>query len=442
MTRRFWLETYGCQMNKAESGALVLRLEEAGWTEAARPAEADCVILNTCAVRQTAENRIWGRIGFFRHLRAQTDFKLIVMGCMTQRLQQKFWEQAPDIDLLVGSFEKDSLPGALEEILATDQKKRLTEVRPYRFEPRHSNAAYKAFVPIMHGCNNYCSYCIVPYVRGPEVSRSPEAVIQEVRDLAAGHVREVTLLGQNVNSYRCANGSVSLDFPKLLCMIVETVPDIPRIRFLTSHPKDLSPELIRVIGEHPRICRHIHLPVQHGSTKILRAMARGYSRDDYLRLVSRIRDSITNVSLTTDILIGFPGESEADFEQTLELMEEVRFNDAYTYKYNPREGTAAFRLGDTVPEETKLRRLARIIDLQHEITRQEKTHRLGSRTDVLVESRSKKNASEMLGRTEWDDMVVFPCAEEKTGSLTRVELLALAGSTFKGREVDDPCLGV
>jgi tRNA-2-methylthio-N6-dimethylallyladenosine synthase len=422
-------------MNKAESEALALGLQKAGWTAAEQSREADCIILNTCSVRKTAENRIRGRIGYYKHMKSQRKLKLAVIGCMSERLQKDLFNEIEAIDLLVGTFQKHKIPGALEELMTTDERCLLTEKDSYSFDITYSSGGFKAFVPIMHGCNNYCSYCIVPFVRGKEVSRAPRAIIDELEKLDARGVKEVTLLGQNVNSYLYRNGESTVAFSSLLQLLLAHGKRIEWIRFLTSHPKDLSNDLIHVIADSPRLCRHIHLPVQHGSTRILKAMNRGYTRDDYLVLIDKIKNCISDVSLTTDILIGFPGEEEEDFRQTIDLMKKVRFDNAFTYRYNPREGTKAFDFEDTVDEELKLKRLSEVIDLQRTISRQEKEKRLGRQVKVLIESLSKKNRNELLGRTEWDEMVVFKGDAEKIGSMAIVDLVSLNGLTFHGKEV-------
>jgi tRNA-2-methylthio-N6-dimethylallyladenosine synthase len=452
--KTYWLETYGCQMNKAESGFLEYQLHERGWAAAKTPAEAEVVILNTCSVRKTAEDRIWGRLGFFKAQKKNHPFRLVLMGCMSERLKEEILNQAPHVDLLVGNFQKHRLVDALDQgeqsvsppppRRPTHQEAHLVDPGEYRFAERHSLSGFQAFLPIMHGCNNFCTYCIVPYVRGSEVSRNPESIIAEIRRLQAPSdpaepaVREITLLGQNVNSYRYQEeGGRILTFPALLRRILPELQDRSWLRFLTSHPKDMSEELIELIAAEPVLCRHIHLPVQHGSDRILEAMGRKYTRRGYLDLVKRIRKTIPQVSLTTDILIGFPGESQEDYRLTLELMREVRFEDAFTYRYNPREGTKAFALGDDVPEAVKQERLRGVIELQRRLAREAKKQKIGSIVEVLVEGVSKKKADELLGRTEGDEMVVFPGSSQRIGSFDRIRLTGLQGSTFRGEPVGE-----
>jgi len=444
--KRYWLETYGCQMNKAESGALELELKARGWQPADCLDQADLVILNTCSVRETAEQRVWGRLGFFKaeKRRARTSgrsFRLALMGCMAERLKERIVQQAPHVDLLAGTFQKHRLLDALEREPPDEERGALslTGREEYRFAAGHHLGGLQALVPIMHGCQNYCSYCVVPLVRGPEVSRSPQAVLAEIEALQRGEapVRDITLLGQNVNSYRYAvDGGETLRFPGLLRLVLARLRGQAWLRFLTSHPKDVSPELIAVLAEGGALCPHLHLPVQHGSNRILQAMNRGYTRERYLELVGVIRESVPEITLTTDILIGFPGETEEDFRRTVELMEQVRFDDAFTYRYNPREGTAAYALGDDVPEQVKRDRLTEVIRLQRRITRERKLARLGRSVEVLVESRSKNDPNELLGRTASDETVVFAGPPRRIGSFCRVLLTELRGGTYAGRELE------
>lgn len=434
--RRYWLETYGCQMNKAESGALALELQELGWQPADEIGQAELIVLNTCSVRETAEDRIWGRLGFYRAEKKRAagqgrTFRLVLMGCMAERLKGEILERAPHVDLLVGTFQKHRLRDALEDWPVPAGGPSLTALDPYRFAPRHTGAHFRALVPIMHGCDNFCSYCIVPHVRGPEVSRSPDSILAEIAGLAGA--RELTMLGQNVNSYRHGE----LDFPGLLRRALSALQPPAWLRFLTSHPKDFSPRLIGLLAERSALCRHVHLPVQHGADAVLARMGRGYTRADYLALAGRLRKEVPDVVLTTDILIGFPGETEEDFRVTLELMEQVGFDDAFTYRYNPRRGTKAFELPDDVPDGVKQARLAEVIRVQRRITRSRRLARVGREVPVLVEAVSRRDAGELLARTEGDETVVFPGPARQVGRFTRVRLLHLAGSTFRGEEIPD-----
>jgi tRNA-2-methylthio-N6-dimethylallyladenosine synthase len=433
--KRYWLETYGCQMNKAESGSLEIGLRERGWQPAGDIDEAELVILNTCSVRATAEERVWGRLGFFKaqKLRASRRgrrLRVVLLGCMGERLKGELLAQAPHVDVLAGTFQKHLLLEALEEDPRAEGGPSLTGVEPYRFAPLHSSGEFRALLPIMHGCDNFCSYCIVPYVRGPEVSRDPASIFAELAELRSGGVREITLLGQNVNSYRWGE----LDFPGLLERLLPELPEPAWLRFLTSHPKDLSPRLVGLLARGGVLCRHLHLPVQHGSDRVLRAMGRGYTREAYLELTEVLRNEVPELVLTTDILIGFPGETEEDFRLTLELMKQVQFDDAFTYRYNPRAGTRAYLFPDDVPGGVKQERLSEVIRLQRRISAGRRRERLGREVRVLVEALSHKDDGELLARTEGDETVVFPGPPDRVGAFTRVRLLDLAGHTFRGEE--------
>jgi len=437
MKKLYWIETYGCQMNKAESNALIQKMTEYGWEPADTPDQAELVILNTCSVRATAESRVRGRIGYYKSLKKKHPHTLVLMGCMAERLKDTLKAEEPSIDLVVGTFQKEAF---LHTVLdpcwesSSSEGLNLEDQGSYRFASKHSlEGEFKAFVPIMHGCNNFCSYCIVPYVRGREISRSPEEIFQELTDLQQKGVQEIILLGQNVNSYRYEGEGILLDFPGLLRRIVKEFPHIGWIRFLTSHPKDLSDEMIRCLEEIPQLCKHLHLPVQHGSSPILRRMNRKYTREEYLDLVEKIRNRIPEISLTTDILIGFPGETEKDFLDTVNLLETVRFDDAFTYYYNPREGTQAYEMEDSVPRSVKLERLGKIIDLQKRIGKENKEQRIGHRVKVLVEEVSKIKNTELLARTERDEMVVVPGPQEWIGKFRWVVLTELKGNTFLGK---------
>lgn len=448
MTNTYWLEIYGCQMNFAEGYALETELKQQGWQPAEAPEKADAVILHTCSVRQTAENRIWGRIGFFKHLKQEKPVKLIVMGCMAERLKIELQAKEPSIDLVVGNFEKQQLPGLIAGLNSSESLTRAAPQKPLAAGPEYSAEAqespfsfqdyhqrendFHAYVPIMHGCNNFCSYCIVPHVRGREVSRSPREIGAELQRLETHGVKEITLLGQNVNSYSYQGDSQHYKFPDILKEILEQLESIQWVRFLTSHPKDVPPELVRMLASEPRLCRHIHLPVQHGSSSVLKRMNRKYTREDYLRTIEHMRRDIDDPAISTDIMIGFPGETEDDFRETLDLMREVEFDDAFMYYFNPRAGTPAASFAEQVPHQTKLDRLSELIALQRDIGRRRKQRRVGKVEQVIVESVSKKNPQELLGRTERDHMVVFPGSTDLIGQFVRVAIESMAGNTLKG----------
>jgi tRNA-2-methylthio-N6-dimethylallyladenosine synthase len=433
-----WLETYGCQMNKAESEAILISLTEEGWQVGRSDRDADLVILNTCSVRETAEERVRGRLGYYRHSKQRRPFTLVLTGCMAERLKEKVLDEFPEVDVVLGTFQKKDLLDALARTTIRKTPVVAAADREYRFAHDHSTTGIKAFVPIMHGCDNWCAYCIVPHVRGPEVSRPAAEVLDEIGRLDARGTAEITLLGQNVNSYRFGTGSDAVDFPALLRMTLERANSIRWVRFLTSHPKDLSPELLAVMAESPRMCRHVHLPLQSGSSRVLAAMRRGYTAEHYLELVERIRSRLPGVGISTDILIGFPGETEVDFMDTLRLVERIGFDDAFTYYYNAREGTPAFAMEDALPEPVKLERLARVIEAQRAATSRAARERLGKEVEVLIEGVSKKDPGELLARTEWDAMVVVPAEQSRIGSFVRVRLASLCGATYRAQLLEQP----
>jgi tRNA-2-methylthio-N6-dimethylallyladenosine synthase len=431
--RRVWLETYGCQMNKAESESLLLDLARDGWSPAGSEDEADLVILNTCSVRETAEQRIRGRLGHFRHAKRGRPFTLVLTGCMAERLKGTLAAEHPEIDVVVGTFQKKNLVQAVREAAGGAGTVLRADGAEYDFAPLHSTGGPRAYVPIMHGCDNFCSYCIVPYVRGREISRPPEQILSELRRLEKQGAREVTLLGQNVNSYRWNGPGGALGFDGLLARVsAETdAAGLEWIRFLTSHPRDLSDRMLEVLASDRRFCRHVHLPLQSGSDRILARMNRGYTAGRYAELVGKIRAALSGAAVTTDILIGFPGESDGDFRDTLSLMETVGFDDAFLYYYNPREGTPAFDMEDALPDEVKLARLSEAIEAQRRIASRRAGERLGQSVRVLVEGLSKKNPAELLGRTEWDAMAVFPGGPALIGRFVDVRLRDLSGATFR-----------
>ncbi|MFO7848521.1 MAG: tRNA (N6-isopentenyl adenosine(37)-C2)-methylthiotransferase MiaB [Spirochaetia bacterium] len=438
----YWIETYGCQMNVAEAEALELELMQSGWKKAPAEEKADAVILHTCSVRQTAEDRIWGRIGYYKHIKQNRKFTLLVMGCMAERLQEEIIRRSPEVDLVVGNFAKHSIVDELNALNTlnspnthlSEARKLLTEENEeFRFSPAHAKeGSFHSYIPVMHGCSNYCTYCIVPYVRGREISRSPSEIIEEIESAGEAGVREITLLGQNVNSYSFEENGTVIDFPQLLSLILDRMDKIEWLRFITSHPKDVPPQLINLIAEEEKLCRHFHLPVQHGSDTILKSMNRRYSRKDYLTLVHTLREKVPDISITTDILVGFPGEEQEDFEALLSLMQEVRFDDAFMYYFNPREGTPAAEFEKQVPRELKLERLSEVIALQRSISLENRRTRIGSVERVMVDGVSKKNKREMRGHTEKDEPVVFPGNRDLIGSIVPVKLEDLAGTTFKG----------
>lgn len=432
--KKYWLENYGCQMNKAEASAIELELQEQGWICAESEYEANLAIINTCTVRKTAENRIWGRIGHYKHLKKTQDIKLAVIGCMAENWKHQLKKDAPVVDIIAGTKGQKLL---VQKLIGNYQgQEDFLEENRYTFHNSHgSKDSINALIPIMHGCNNYCSYCIVPYVRGREVSRDSDEIIEEIKTLISTGVKDVTLLGQNVNSYDDIHKNVN--FAGLLKKIARKT-GVLRLRFLSSHPKDLTDEIIEVMASESNICKHLHLPVQHGSTKVLDEMNRRYTKEDYLQLVGKLNRAIPGISLTTDIMVGFPGETEEDIEELVDLMKRVRFSESYTYFYNPREGTKAFYREDSLPEDLKKERLSAIIKLQREITHDVFSSRIGTEVEVIAESLSKKSDREILGRTERNETVLFPGKKELIGKLLTVRITSLKGQTFFGEEIICP----
>lgn len=435
--KKYHITTFGCQMNVHDSEVLAGILEKMGYTLAASQREADLVILNTCCVRENAENRLYGNIGNLKALKDENPNCIIgVCGCMVQQptVVEKIHQSYPQVDLVFGTHNLHELPKLLEKI--EREHAEVYEVWDSEGEiheglPVKRNDPFKAWVTIMYGCNNFCSYCIVPYVRGRERSRQPGDILIEIKDLAASGVKEVTLLGQNVNSYGKDLDGQGWNFAKLLEKIAAL--DIPRIRFQTSHPKDLSDELIQVMAGHQNICRHLHLPMQAGSSRILKLMNRNYTKEGYLALIEKIKSKIPGLALTTDIIVGFPGETEADFRDTLDLVEKVRFDGAFTFIYSPRIGTPAAKLEDPTPEADKKRRLNHLIEIQNRISYEKNQALIDSLSEVLVEGVSEKNTAIWSGRNSQNKLIHFkPVPSIKQGDLAVVRVTGAQTFTLEG----------
>ena len=454
--KTYFFETYGCEMNIAESAAVEQLFIARGWEKSESAQTADVAVINTCSIRETAENRILGRLGWFNGLKAVRECRpgakskmleeaaeyvrdgakpltLIVMGCMAERLLTSFQKDYPFIDYVVGTYAKHHFSEIISAVEEGRKPFQIDDSEKYRFASLSAEpGAFSTFVPIMHGCNNFCTYCIVPYVRGRELSRPVDEVLHEIDLLGKMNVREITLIGQNVNSYHSEDG---VNFAGLLQKIADHLREsdspIKWVRFMSSHPKDFSDDVIDVIAKEPVICRHIHLPVQNGSTAVLKAMNRRYTREQYLALVEKIKARIPEVSLTTDIMMGFPGETEADVEDTLDLMRQVKYESAMMYFYNPREGTPAAKL-EQIPVEIRKERLQRVIDLQLEHTHEQMSKRVGSTVMVLVEGVSRDDKTELLGQTEQHEKIAFKADKSKIGSFVNVKITELSGNTFRG----------
>lgn len=424
--KRFYIETYGCQMNVAESNALEAMFLSRGYEKASGPEDCDIAVINTCSVRNSAENRIWGRLGSYTPLKKKKDLILILTGCMAQRLGESAKKQAPQIDYVVPVNDK-------LRIFEIIENSSYRNCETYEFtDCYYHEGDFASFVPIMNGCNNFCSYCIVPYVRGRESSRCPEQIFNEIEFLDSQNVKEVTLLGQNVNSYKYRD----LSFPMLLKQICAKCHNIEWIKFESPHPKDFSDELIEVIAEEPKVAKHLHIPLQSGNSRILNLMNRHYSRDDYLNLIYKIRKRIPQITFAVDVMVGFPSETEDEFRQTISLMDEVGFIESYMYYWNPREGTRAVTMDGQLSDEEKQKRLQELIDFQLVRAADIKKNRVGNIQKVLVVSTSRDNENQMLGRNEHNEMVAFDVSEKlKPGDMVNVSFEKLNGNTYTGRQV-------
>lgn len=441
--KKLYIETYGCQMNVADSEVVASIMQMDGFELIEKPEDADCIIVNTCSVRDNAEQKVIQRLVYFNALRKKKKghFSLGVIGCMAERVQDDLIKKygvdfvaGPDAYLdipnLVGSVEQGQK--AINVQLSTTETYK--DVLPARIGKNISG-----FISIMRGCNNFCSYCIVPYTRGRERSREPQSILSELADLRERGFKEVTLLGQNVNSYRYSEGENVIEFPDLLALVAEAAPDM-RIRFTTSHPKDMSDRTLEVIAAHKNLCRFIHLPVQSGSNKILKLMNRKYTREWYLDRIAAIRRILPDASIGTDVFCGFHDETEEDHQQTLSLMREAAFDMAFMFKYSERPGTyAAKHLPDTVSEETKIRRLNEIIALQNELSAVSNHNDIGKRFEILVEGFSKRSKEELFGRTSQNKVVIIPRAGRHIGELVQVEITEASAATLKGIVVEDGC---
>ena len=438
--KKLYIETYGCQMNVADSEVVASVMQMAGYEPCDNADEADAVFLNTCSVRENAENKIYHRLAELNATRKKKGSLIVgVLGCMAERVKEDLLENH-HADLVAGPDAYLRLPDLIAQVEAGQKALDvdLSTSETYRdiVPQRISGNRISGYVSIMRGCNNFCHYCIVPYTRGRERSRDVESILREVRDLKEKGFKEVTLLGQNVNSY-CARNEERGDirFPELLRLVARTAPEL-RVRFTTSHPKDMSDATLHVIAEEPNICKQIHLPVQSGSNRILELMNRKYTREWYLERVAAIRRIVPDCGLSTDVFVGYHSETEDDHEQTLSLMREVHFDSAFMFKYSERPGTyAAKHLPDDVPEEVKLRRLNEVIQLQNDLSAQSNLRDVGKEFDVLVEGYSKRSRQQLCGRTEQGKMVVFDKGGHHPSEIVRVRITSSTAATLIGELV-------
>ena len=431
--KKLKLLTYGCQMNVADSERMAGLLKQIGYSLTEDFSDADLILINTCCVRATAEDKIWGQLGRFKTLKRERPALILgVAGCMAQKEGENLIKRAPHVDFVLGTGQSNEVARVVQSI----ERERKTfvdtsnvsgeipcEVFPLR------GGKVSTFVPIMYGCNNFCTYCIVPYVRGRERSRPPEEIFAEVRAAVADGFKEITLLGQNVNSY--AGG---MTFAELLTN-VDKISGVERLRFMTSHPKDLSDELIAAIADGKNICEHIHLPVQYGSDKILRRMNRVYTVEKYLRLVEKIRSAIPTVSLTTDLIVGFPGETDEDFSATLDFLREVQFDAAFTFIYSKRSGTPAATFENQIDDELKHRRLDELMKVQNTISLEKNRALENSVVEVLVEGASKTDEKIFTGRTRTNKLVLFEHGDESAGDLVNVHVTQAQTWLLKGNVI-------
>ena len=435
----FYLETFGCQMNVVDSERIVGLLGGIGYQQTEEPEQAGLVLLNTCAVRDKAVRKAYGHLGRFKPFKERNPALIIGMGgCIAQQEGKQLLDEFPYLDLVFGTHNVHRLPEMVQQV--ADKRVRCEETefldretRLQLFPSRTGQDDFTRFVTVMQGCDNFCSYCVVPYVRGREISRPSAEILEEIRELAEQGVREVTLIGQNVNSYGTKEEEIS--FAALLEQ-VNAVDGIDRIRFTTSHPKDLSDELIDCFGRLDKLCKHLHLPVQCGSNHILKAMNRGYSRERYLEIVSRLRQVCPEIRLSSDIIVGFPGETEADFAETMSLLEELRYVEIYSFIYSPRSGTVAADIVDDTPAPVKQVRFDRMLDVQQEISRQIWEADVGTVQEVLVEGESKMGQGQLFGRSTWNRIVNFSGPKELAGRLVAVKITKAFRNSLLGELIE------
>ena len=434
--RKLFVETYGCQMNVGDSEIVVSLMQREGYVYTDRIEQADVILINTCSIRDNAEQRIWGRLNELkRYRKARPGLIVGILGCMAERLREQLLEGPWGVDVVAGPDAYRDLPRLVREaeaggkgvnvLLSTEET--YAEIAPVRLDRN----GVSAFVAIMRGCNNFCSYCVVPYTRGRERSRDAATIVAEAQSLFDNGYREVTLLGQNVNSYRAGE----VDFPELLRRVASISP-LLRVRFATSHPKDMSDRLLETMASMPNICRAIHLPAQSGATSMLERMNRKYTREWYLDRIAAIRRYMPDCAITTDLIAGFSGETEEEHAATLSLMREVGYSWAFMFKYSERPGTFAQRnLPDDVPDEVKSRRLQEIIALQNDLSLESNRRDVGREFEVLVESESKRNSGQLSGRTSQNKVVVFDRGNHRIGDYVRVRVTDCTSATLLGEEL-------
>lgn len=427
---KYLIETYGCQLNTAESNAIEILLKGRGLESTDNPDEADAVIINTCSVRKTAENRIWGRLGFYHAIKKRKNLILIVTGCMASRLRDELKKEAPFVDFVATNEEKDSIASFISGEEKKDEEK-------YSFlSSYYKPGEFSSYIPIMNGCNNFCSYCIVPYVRGREVSRDTASIIEEVKFLDSMNVKEITLLGQNVNSYSSNYDGEEVDFPRLLELITPYMKNILWVRFESPHPKDFSDHLIDVIATNSKVSKHIHLPMQSGNSRILSLMNRHTTREKFIGLVESMYERIPALTLATDVIVGFPTETEEEYHDTLSMMEIMHPTEAFMYYFNSREGTRAATMEGQLDEMTKIARLERLIREQLERQKIIRESELPLERVSIITSESRDDKTRYLTRDEHNYYYsVEPLTKHDIGDVIKVRATELCGNTFRGVEI-------
>lgn len=434
--KKYLISTFGCQMNEHDSEKISWTLEGLGYEPTESTEDADFIIFNTCVVRKSAEEKVYGKLGELKRLKTQKpDIVLAVCGCMMQREEPReiVTTKFRHVDIIFGTNNIHKLPQLINRYLETNETIiDINEENREIVESIHANRkySYKSYVNITYGCNNFCTYCIVPYTRGRERSREPEDIISEIENLAIDGCKEVTLLGQNVNSYG-KTFKKDYTFTYLLKDINE-IKGIDRIRFMTSHPKDISDELINSFGKLDRLCNHLHLPIQSGSNRILKAMNRKYTREDYLEKIRKIKNTVEDISITTDIIVGFPGETEEDFKETLDLVKEVGFDSAFTFLYSVREGTKAANMDEQISDEVKHRRFQDLLNVLHPIGLESNRRLLGKELEVLVENISKNDPNKLNGRTRNNKLVHFKGNKDIIGTIVKVRIDDVKTFTLEG----------
>jgi len=438
--KKFYIETWGCQMNEEDSEKLSGMLKLSGYERTEDKKKADLIIFNTCCVRENAEQKVYGNLGALKSVKEKRpDLIIAICGCMMQQenMADDIIKRFPFVDIIFGTHNSHMLPEYLNRVKQEgksiieiwDKEKGIVEGLPL-----DRLSKIKAFVTIMYGCNNFCTYCIVPYVRGRERSRTPEDIEREIRELVKEGYKEITLLGQNVNSYG-KDFTPALDFADLL-MRINKIEGLERIRFMTSHPKDLSLKVIEAIRDSEKVCKHIHLPVQSGSSKILKKMNRHYDREYYMKLIKNIKEQIPGIALSTDIIVGFPGETEEDFNDTLKLIEDVEYDSAFTFLYSPRKGTPASQMEEEmISEEVKHERFNRLVTLVNDISAKKNREYHNKIVEVLVEGTSKNDENKLMGRTRTGKLVNFEGLRENIGNLVKVKITKAQSFSLYGEEV-------